>query len=82
MIKSRLTQIEHSNSSNFEDRQIALKVLYKVLKDLLVMLHPLMPHLTEELWHGLTGYTDDKLLSLEPWPAKDLINLDIELNLT
>jgi len=39
------------------DQRTARQVLAKVLSELLVMLHPLMPHLTEELWHGLVGET-------------------------
>jgi valyl-tRNA synthetase len=37
------------------DQRTARQVLAKVLSELLVMLHPLMPHLSEELWHGLHG---------------------------
>jgi len=37
------------------DQRTARQVLAKVLSELLVMLHPLMPHLTEELWHGVIG---------------------------
>jgi valyl-tRNA synthetase len=37
------------------DQRTARQVLAKVLSELLVMLHPLMPHLSEELWHGLLG---------------------------
>ena len=57
----------------------ARQVLAKVLTELFVMLHPLMPHLTEELWHGLTGFPEQKLLALEPWPALDLQAIDLEL---
>jgi len=47
-----------------------------VLSELLVMLHPLMPHLSEELWHGLTGASDTTFLALQPWPALDAAALD------
>jgi len=39
------------------------------LNALLVMLHPLMPHLSEELWHGLTGAPEGTFLALQRWPA-------------
>jgi valyl-tRNA synthetase len=51
------------------DQGTARRVLEKVLRDLLVMLHPLMPHLSEELWHGLTGAPEGAFLALQPWPA-------------
>ena len=43
-------------------------MIFKVLRELFVMLHPLMPHLTEELWHAVTSFSTDRLLALEPWP--------------
>jgi valyl-tRNA synthetase len=61
------------------DQRTARQVLAKVLNELLVMLHPLMPHLTEELWHGLTGEPAETFLALRPWPALDDGALDAEL---
>ena len=54
----------------------ARQVLAQVLSELLVMLHPLMPHLSEELWHGLTGADEHTFLALQPWPALDVAALD------
>ena len=54
----------------------ARQVLAQVLSELLVMLHPLMPHLSEELWHGLTGADEQTFLALQPWPALDAAALD------
>jgi valyl-tRNA synthetase len=53
------------------DQRTARSVLATVLQELLVMLHPLMPHLSEELWHGLTGAPEGAFLALQPWPAVD-----------
>ncbi len=58
------------------DQRTARQVLAKVLAELLVMLHPLMPHLTEELWHGLSGAPEDRFLALQPWPEIDVVALD------
>jgi valyl-tRNA synthetase len=58
------------------DQRTARQVLAKVLSALLVMLHPLLPHLSEELWHGLTAAPADTFLSLQPWPRQDLHALD------
>jgi valyl-tRNA synthetase len=46
----------------------ARRVLARSLHDILVMLHPLMPHLTEELWHALTGSRPEIFLALQRWP--------------
>ena len=80
LIKRRLNNSENLSSDELLDRKIAKSVLYKVLSDLLIMLHPLMPHLTEELWHGLTGLDEDQFLALQPWPKSNEqdLNLDLE----
>jgi valyl-tRNA synthetase len=61
------------------DQRTARQVLAKVLQELLVMLHPLMPHLSEELWHGLTGASEVTFLALQPWPAVDGAALNDQL---
>ena len=62
------------------DQRTARQVLAKVLNELLVMLHPLMPHLTEELWHGLGSEVKntsmDEFLALQSWPALQAEALD------
>ena len=61
------------------ERHTARQVLAKVLSELLVMLHPLMPHLSEELWHGLTAEPEGTFLALQPWPQVDVAALDDHL---
>ena len=58
------------------DQRTARQVLAKVLHELLVMLQPLMPHLTEELWHGLTGEPAGTFLALQAWPSAQPAALD------
>ena len=58
------------------DQRVARQVLSNVLTELLVMLHPLMPHLSEELWHALSGEPEATFLALQPWPAVDEAALD------
>ena len=52
-------------------RSAARRVLARSLEALLVMLHPLMPHLTEELWHALSGAAAGSFLALQRWPETD-----------
>jgi len=61
------------------DQRTARQVLAKVLGELLIMLHPLMSHLSEELWHGLTGESSDTFLALQSWPQLDVAALDDNL---
>ena len=61
------------------DQRTVRQVLAKVLGELLVMLHPLMPHLSEELWHGLNGAPAETFLALQRWPALDVAALDDNL---
>jgi len=59
------------NNKETKNRQISEKVLIKVLNDILVMIHPFMPHITEELWHVLQLKPDNALLSLQKWPIHE-----------
>jgi valyl-tRNA synthetase len=61
------------------DQRTARQVLAKVLSELLLLLHPLLPHLSEELWHGLSGADEATFLALATWPAVDGAALDDEL---
>ncbi|WP_320666740.1 valine--tRNA ligase [Prochlorococcus sp. MIT 1307] len=79
LIKRRLNPVEVDQEIALVDQITARKVLFKVLSEYLVLLHPLMPHLTEELWHALTGAPEAKLLALQPWPELDECYLDDEL---
>ncbi len=74
--KRRLNNGEPQNSAQQIDRRITQQVLFKVLNQVLVMLHPLMPHLTEELWHGITGFSEKKLLALQRWPELEAQFMD------
>jgi len=79
LIKRRLNPGESPSTAALVDQRTARQVLAKVLNGLLVMLHPLMPHLSEELWHGLTGSSEETFLALQPWPLVDVASLDDEL---
>jgi len=65
LVKSRLY---HDNES---EKAIVRAVLLKTLKDLLKLLHPFMPFITEEIWSYLpkTGGEPD-LLILAAWPSE------------
>ena len=61
-----------------EDKKVARKVLVKVLKDLLKLLHPVMPFITEEIWSCLpreageiTEENPQGWLIRQSWPVSD-----------
>jgi len=68
------------NNKETKNRQISEKVLIKVLNDILVMVHPFMPHITEELWHVLQPKLDNELLSLQKWPIQENKFVDTKLD--
>ncbi len=58
----------------------AQQTLAYVLEGILKLLHPFMPHITEELWHTLTGVGEEDCLALQRYPeaAIERINADLE----
>ena len=68
------------NNKETKNRQISEKVLIKVLNDILVMIHPFMPHITEELWHVLQLKPGNALLSLQKWPIHENKFVDNKLD--
>ena len=64
------------------DKYVAYAVLYKVLKETLKMLAPIIPHISEYLWHHFVRfYEPDEIESvhLSAWPQ--LLNEHIDLKL-
>lgn len=55
-------------------KQTVQKVLVKVLKDILRLLHPFMPFITEEIWSFMPNVKG--LLVTEQWPTADSTWLD------
>ena len=74
--KRRLNPGENPSAEELADQRTARQVLAQVMEELQRMLHPLMPHLSEELWHALTGTGDDTYLALRSWPELNEAALD------
>jgi valyl-tRNA synthetase len=74
--KRRLNPGENPSAEALADQRVAKQVLAKVISQMHLMLHPLMPHLTEELWHSVTGEPETTFLALQPWPVLDESALD------
>ena len=55
-----------------EEKALCRYVLVRALKDMLKMLHPFMPFITEEIWGCLPGDSNSgEFLMKEPWPVYD-----------
>ena len=75
LVKTRLWQDEGSTS-----RLTAQQTLGYVLEGILKLLHPFMPHITEEIWQTLTQAEGKLNLASESYPevAENLIDADLE----
>ena len=84
LVKTRLWQDDTSTS-----RQVAQQTLGYVLEGILKLLHPFMPHITEEIWQTLTQNApldppkpggEIKTLALQAYPevAEDVIDPQLE----
>jgi valyl-tRNA synthetase len=84
LVKSRLL------GDNAESKQATQQVLAQLLEGTLKLLHPFMPHITEELWQTLVNGQDadrgdtrlssqPHTLALQPYPEVDRALIDPEL---
>ena len=74
LVKSRLQQDAEPNS-----KKVAQQTFAFVLEGILKLLHPFMPHITEEIWHTLTQTGDEECLALQAYPEPDTSLIDREL---
>ncbi len=74
LVKSRLQQDAEPNS-----KKVAQQTFAFVLEGILKLLHPFMPHITEEIWHTLTQTGDGECLALQAYPEADISLIDAEL---
>ncbi|MGC1527558.1 MAG: valine--tRNA ligase [Phormidesmis sp.] len=57
-------------------KRTAQQTLAHVLNGILKLLHPFMPHITEELWHTLTGVGEEDCLALQSYPVAEAAQAD------
>ena len=76
LVKSRLQKGSEPTS-----RRVAQQTLAYVLEGILKLLHPFMPHITEEIWQTLTqqGENSKLSLSLQPYPETEQNLIDSTL---
>ncbi|MBD2519998.1 valine--tRNA ligase [Nostoc sp. FACHB-973] len=76
LVKSRLQPDADPGS-----RRVAQQTLAYVLEGILKLLHPFMPHITEEIWQSLTQQPTDspQTLALQLYPQVDANLIDLAL---
>ena len=62
-----------------DTKRTAQQTLAYVLDGILKLLHPFMPHITEEIWHTLTGVGEEDCLALQTYPTVDKKRVNPEL---
>ena len=77
LVKSRLWK-----NNNSPTRPVAQQTLAYILEETLKLLHPFMPHITEEIWQTLTQANGDRVLALQSYPQvrENLVNPELEQN--
>ncbi|ERN41403.1 valyl-tRNA synthetase [Rubidibacter lacunae KORDI 51-2] len=77
-----LTKSRLRSGSDATSRLVAQQTIAFVLDGILKLLHPFMPHVTEELWHALAQPTDSISLATQPYPQPDpaLVAPDLEMD--
>ena len=75
LVKSRLWQ------KDSDTRVVAQQTLAFILNGILELLHPFMPHITEEIWHTLCQ-AEGEYLALQSYPevTTDLIDSELEID--
>ncbi|MEM9003596.1 MAG: valine--tRNA ligase [Cyanobacteria bacterium P01_F01_bin.86] len=60
-------------------KQVVQQTLAFVLDGILRLLHPFMPHITEEIWHTLNQVEDTEFLALQTYPTIEVALIDSTL---
>jgi valyl-tRNA synthetase len=76
LVKSRLQK-----DADPASRRVAQQTLAHILEGILKLLHPFMPHITEEIWQTLTQQPTDsrQTLSLQAYPQVDSNSINPEI---
>lgn len=75
-----IVKVQFARTTSASHRIAMMDHAYAIIEGTLQLLHPVMPYITEELWHGLYNRTREESLSTLPLtqPSASAINAGIE----
>lgn len=71
-----IVKVQTANAASDADRRAVLSNAFGIIEGTLKLLHPVMPFLTEELWHGLYGHGNEVSISTQPAPQADAAHVE------
>lgn len=80
-----ILKVNFNNASSIQERYINTKYALWVFENILKLIHPVMPFITEELWHLLFAKSENDSISLSEFPQSvgllisDKIEADFEV---
>ncbi|MBU3698976.1 MAG: valine--tRNA ligase [Candidatus Kapabacteria bacterium] len=73
-----VVKVQLSKAADDNDRVAILNNAFEIIDGTLHLLHPVMPFITEELWHGLFGHAADDSISTSVAPVCREGDIDVE----
>jgi valyl-tRNA synthetase len=71
-----IIKVQFFDATEEAQRSSLLRHAFSIIEGILKLLHPVMPFITEELWHGLYGKDQSQSISTEAAPTSDESKID------
>ncbi|MBU3678620.1 MAG: valine--tRNA ligase [Candidatus Kapabacteria bacterium] len=71
-----VVKVQLQHASHHSHKVAVLNHAFEIINGTLHLLHPVMPFLTEELWHGLFGHPENSSISKSTAPIADASSID------
>jgi valyl-tRNA synthetase len=71
-----IVKVQSATAGSDAEKRAILAGAFDIIDGTLKLLHPVMPFLTEELWHGLYGHPTDESISVQQAPASNQSHIE------